>query len=59
MLINIYVLNKYLKNFYDGYIVKIGVLNSALRQRRIEISECVQYSVGNSCLISTLWEVPF
>lgn len=25
MLMNIYVLSKYVKNFYDGYIVKIEV----------------------------------
>ena len=59
MLINIYVLSKYVKNFYDRYILKIGVLNSGLRQQGVEISECVQHSVGNSCLISTPREVPF
>ena len=53
MLINIYVLSKYVKDFYDRYILKIGVLNSGLRQQGVEISECVQHSVGNSCLIST------
>lgn len=36
MLMNIYVLNKYMKDFYYGYIAKIAVLNSGQRPKGIE-----------------------